>query len=425
MRWLAWLLAWLWAMLVPLTASCADAAAESEPESVRQTVAVSQDVYAGLLQAQQQVEAGDPAAALLLLDELHERSGLSDYEQAQLWNLRAYVYYLQEQYTQAIDAYEQVSAIPELPTALAHSTLKTLAQLYFNAERYPRAVATALLLHQQLQQADPELQLLLGQAYYQLGQYQQALQPIEQAIHIYRMRDVEPAENWLLLLYAIHHEQADYPRLLSVLKELIGLYPRDQHLLSLAGVYGALDDTGRQLALLDALYEKGALVAAQHTVDLAHLYLQHGVPYKAARVLQDALDAGNIAADVYRLRLLAQAWQQAQEYTRAIAPLEQAALQSDDGQLYVQLARAQLHLEQWPLAVAALHKALDKGLDPRHTADLMLGIALFNQRHLQAAREAFMAALQHAGQHHQAASQWLAHIDHELQLQAILQEQEW
>ena len=420
MRWLAWLLA----MLVPLTANCAETAAASEPEAVRQTVAISQDVYAALLQARQQVEAGDPAAALLLLDVLHERTGLSDYEQAQIWNLRAYVHYLQEQYTQAINAYEQVSAMPGLPAALAHSTLKTLAQLYFNAERYPRAVDTALLLNQQLQQADPELQLLLGQAYYQLGQHQQALQPIEQAIHIYRLRDVEPAENWLLLLYAIHHEHADYARLLDVLKELIRLYPRDQHLLSLAGVYGALDDTARQVALLEALYEKGALEATQHTVDLAQLYLQHGVPYKAARVLQEALDAGSIAADVYRLRLLAQAWQQAQEYARAIAPLEQAALQSDAGQLYVQLAQVHSYLEQWPPAVAALRKALDKGLEPRHTADLMLGIALFNQRHLQAAREAFTAALQQAGQQ-QAAEQWLAHIDHELQLQAILQEQDW
>ena len=67
---------------------------------------------------------------------------LSPYETAQIWNLTAYSYYLQERYGDAINAYERVMQQPELPEALMLSTLKTKAQLQFTIEDYQGALNT-------------------------------------------------------------------------------------------------------------------------------------------------------------------------------------------------------------------------------------------------------------------------------------------
>ena len=240
-------------------------------------------------------------------------------------------------------------------------------------------------------------------------------------MRLYRARGTQVQENWLLLLYAIHYEREDYDALLRVLRELVRLYPSDRHLVSLAGVYGELQDTARQLALTEVLYENAALEAARHALNLANLYLLHDLPYKAAVVLQEALDTGALEAEIHTLRLLAQAWQQAQEHARALAPLARAAALATDGSLYVHLAQSHINLEQWPEAAQALQQALARGgLERRHEANLMLGIALFHQRMFDAAHVAFTTAMQDEPDGRTAAK-WLAHIDRELKLQQALQ----
>ena len=110
-----------------------------------------------------------------------------------------------------------------------------------------------------------------------------------------------------------YYELKDFKRMISVLKELIRLYPKEQYLLTLAGVYSELGDTLKQLALTEALYESGYVTQSHHVVNLANLYLLHGVPYKAAKVLQKEIDSKNVKADERNLRLLSQAWYQARE----------------------------------------------------------------------------------------------------------------
>ena len=50
-----------------------------------------------------------------MIDELRGKKGLSDYERAQVWNITAYSYYLQENFPEAIRAYDTLLQIPDLP----------------------------------------------------------------------------------------------------------------------------------------------------------------------------------------------------------------------------------------------------------------------------------------------------------------------
>lgn len=400
-----------------------NALAQKDEQKTKETVAMSQAVYESLTEIQELIEAKDYASAQRQIDELKGKRGLSPYELAQIWNITGYSYYLQERYDDAIRAYNQVMAQPELPEALLLSTLKTKAQLQFTQEDYDGALKTVRELMAAVSEPSPDVLMLEGQALFQLGRYDDALTPIKTAIDMYRNQGQVPKENWLLLLRVIYFEQKDYESMIDVVKELIVYYPKDTYILTLAGIYSELGDTKKQLALTEVLYEKGYLNTASHITNLANLYLLHGLPYKAAVLLEKEMADNIVDANERNLRLLSQAWYQAREDEKAIPPLKAAAELSDDGELYIRLAQAYINLEQWSEAAAAVQQGLKLGgLKRNDTANIMLGMALFNQKRLEQARRAFLtAASDNRSQH--AANQWIAYVDSEIKRRDLMQQE--
>jgi tetratricopeptide (TPR) repeat protein len=391
-------------------------------KKTKETVAMSQSVYEKLTEIQELVEAKDYATAQRLTVELRSKKSLSPYELAQIWNISAYSYYLQENYAEAIKSYDQVLAQPELPEALLLSTLKTKAQLQFTQEDYEAALKTIRVLMASNTEPSADVLMLEGQALFQLGRYDEALKPIRSAIDLYRDQGQTPKENWLLLLRVIYFEQKDYDSMIDVVKELIIYYPKDTYILTLAGIYSELGDTMKQLVLTEVLYEKGYLNSASHITNLANLYLLHGLPYKAAALLEREMGDDIVKSNERNLRLLSQAWYQAREDQKAIPPLERAAKMSSDGELYVRLAQANINLEKWTEASAAVQKGLQLGgLKRNDTANIMLGMALFNQKRLEQARRAFQIAAADK-RSSRAANQWIAYVDSEIRRRDLLKQ---
>ena len=401
----------------------ASAVAQDE-ENVKQTVAMSQQVYEGLTAAQELVEAKQYGEAQTQIQALLDRGDkLSPYERAQIWNLTAYSYYLQERYTDAIRAYEQVMAQPELPEALVLSTLKTKAQLQFTVEDYQGALTTVRDLMSKVEEPAADVYMLMGQAYFQLGDYNKALEPIQTAVDMVKAQGNVPKENWLLLLRVIHYENKNYAAMIDVLEELITHYPKDTYLLTLAGAHSELEDTMKQLVIVEALYEAGFLKTASHITNLANLYLLHETPYKAAVLLEKEMNAGIVEENERNLRLLSQAWYTAREDEKSIPPLAQAADLTNDGELYVRLAQSHLNLENWEEAAQAVRKGLQAGgVNRNDTANIMLGMALFNQQKFNEARTAFERASRD-DRSRRAAQQWMAYVDSEIKRAELMSQE--
>ncbi len=391
----------------------------------KQTVAMSQQVYEKLTEIQAAIEdTKEYATAQRLLDELKANEKMSPYERAQVWNLQAYSYYLQERYVDAIRAYDQVMAQPELPEALIQSSLKTKAQLQFTQEDYEGALATVRQLMATLEEPAADVFMLEGQALFQLSRYDDALTPIKRAIEMYREQGQVPKENWLLLLRAIYLEQKDYENMIVVLKDLLQHYPKDTYMVTYAAVIGELGDTKKQLAIYESLYENGLINdRPSYLTNLANLYLMHQLPYKAAVLLETGMNAKAIESTERNLRLLSQAWYSAREDEKAIPPLVAAAKISNEGELYVRIAQANLNLEHWGEAVAAARKGIQLGgLKRQDTAYLMLGMALLNQKKLEQARQAFANAGKDS-RSERAAQQWIRHVDSEIQRRDLLNQE--
>lgn len=401
-------------------AGAALAQQEGGERKTKETVAMSQQVYEKLAEVQERIENKDYASAQRGIEELKGRKGLTDYERAQVWNISGYSFYLQEKYTDAIRAYDQVLATPELPEALLLSTLKTKAQLHFTEEDYEGALKVVRQLLAAIPEPSADVLMIEGQALFQLGRYNEALVPIKTAIDMYTSQGQTPRENWLLLLRVIYFEQKEYELMISVVKDLIRYYPKDTYILTLAGVYSELGDTKKQLALSEVLYEKGLMGTSSNVVNLANLYLMHGLPYKAGSVLEKEMNANIVESNDRNLRLLSQAWYQAREDKKAIPPLERAANLANEGELYVRLAQAHLNLENWAEASKAVEKGLQLGgLKRNDTANIMLGMALFNQQRLTQARAAFQRAAAD-NRSERAATQWIAYVDSELRRREVM-----
>ncbi|MDH3637783.1 MAG: hypothetical protein OES09_04890, partial [Gammaproteobacteria bacterium] len=274
------------------------AADQSDSKTTKPTVAMSERVYKRLKAIQDLLESKNIDAAALKLGELESLTKLSPYERAQIHNITAYFFYLQEKYPAAIQSYRELLKQEPLPEALVQSTLKTLGQLYFANQQYAEVLAPVKRLLAMLEAPEAELYVLLGSAYFQLQRYDEALAPIKTAIAISHKHGETPRENWLLLLRVIYHEKKDYNNMLVALKELMTYYPKDDYLRAMAGVYSELGNTHKQLAVTEALYENGSLTRPSEIVNLANLFLLHGIPYKAAKLLQKELDAKRVEGTV-------------------------------------------------------------------------------------------------------------------------------
>ncbi len=419
-----WILAGFTLLLSVVLASSATAQKDKKKDDrkTKQTVAMSQPVYEKLIEIQEFVETEDFVNANKAIVDLQGKKKLSPYEKAQIWNISGYSYYLQEDYKQAIRSYNQVLSQPDLPEALQQSVLKTVAQLYFTIEDYEQALVTINKLMAVIEEPAADVYMLLGQAHFQMANYEEAITPIKTAIDMFRGQGRVPRENWLLLLRVCYWELKDFPNMLIVLEELIEAYPKDSYILTLAGVHSELGDTKKQLALTEALYDKGYIDGKTHAVNLANLYLLHGIPVKAAKTLEKEMKAGNVDESVRNLRLLSQAWYSAREDKKAIPPLVKAAAAGDEGELYIRLAQSYLNLEQWNNAAKAAKKGLDMGdLKRKDTASIMYGMALFNQKKLEQARRAFQAAGKDT-RSKRAAGQWIKYVDSEIRRRDTLEQ---
>jgi len=382
-----------------------------EDAEAKVTAAMGAKVYKVLEETQKHIDAENYDKAMGKLIPLKSSEKLSNYERAQVFNLVGYIHYLKNDYRSAAKAYERVLKLPELPPALRQSSLKTLSQLSLINENYSRAISAANELLDMLDKPDSNTLMVLGQAYFQLEKYKKAKGPVKQAIGISKKAGHIPKENWLQLLNGIYHNLSEYQSMIGVLNELIRYYPKKQYLQTLAGVYSELGQTRKQLSISEALYEGGHMLRSSEVRNLATLYLLHGVPYKAAKLLVNEIESGKLNAEEKILKLLSQAWVQAGEDAKAIKPLEEVARQTRDAEIYRRLGFAQFNLGLWKESEKSLKTALKiGGLKDSGGAWLMLGMSRYRNKSYDDAIKAFSNAAKHK-KHRNSAQQWIAFIE--------------
>ena len=389
--------------------------ADTDDTKTKQAQAVSKEVYERIQKAQEMVDNKEYQGALRLLDNLYNPDKLTEYEQANVLNYIGFVYYNIDDITNAVRTYERMLAIPSLEPQMAKQTTYTMAQLLTMQENYPKALSTLNKWFTLETNPAPEPYILQAQLFYNLDQYKNMIPAIENAMRIARERNKPVKEDWWNLLNFAYFQEENYAKVRDIQKTLLQNWPKARYWKSLAGAYTELGEDEKLIYAYDAAHTQGMLVKDTEFVTMAQLYLQAEVPYKAATLLQEKMDAGVVPKNEKNYRLLSQAWMLSMEDEKAIPALEAAAKLSSDGELDVRLANAYLNIGEYGDCVTSANTAIRKGgLKSPDNAQISLGMCLYNLRRYADAKTAFNNAGK-VPRSQRTANQWIRVIDAEVE----------
>lgn len=380
------------------------------------TATLSLKFYEKLQQVMTQNEQGDSDAALIALDKLKNRLDYyNGHEKARLWAAYAFVYYSREEFSKTALAYEKALAEQGAPEPLLTDMRFNLAQVYYLLQHYQKSIDLLEDWLASVQSAGSEACVFIGQVYYEVGEFDQAVTFVERAVRTARAEGKSVKEHWYLLLNALYFEQKAYGKSFKVMLALVHDYPKKQYFTQLAALYGELNNEFKQYSTLVAMHDGGLLDKSAELVGYAQFLLLQKRPYRAAQILQQGLADKLVERSERNLQLQANAWMLAREDKQAIPALQQAAEVATTGETYLLLGQSYLNLERWQDAATAISNALDKGqLKRSDRAHLIAGMALFNLKRYERSLAAFEKAKKDE-RSRKFARQWIDYVRGERQ----------
>ena len=395
-------------------------------------------------------EKGEPApdmqTVIEILTELRDaRADLKSYDRSVMWNSWGYVYFSDAKYEQAMQAYENVINEPEVTLPIRNAALFTLAQLNLVKENYSKGIELILQWMDEVETVTAQSWALLGQAYYQQGNFNKSMSSLKTAISMAEEEGYKPKENWYVLLAAciseLKKEIGEKEALLQqvdIYEILVNLYPKKLYFVQLGGTYGQLGREKDYMITLKAAHAKDFLDKESEYLALAQLLLLNQNPFWAAQVLvsgqkkittytETVIDkttgkevkvekTGPVVRDTEKnLKLLADSWRMAQEIDKAIPILEKAAKLSKDGKSYVLLGNLYLSEDKLDEAVDSIKKGLKKGkVDKLSQVHLTLGQAYFELQKFEDAKKQFrIAARDKDKKVKTTANNWIKYTENE------------
>ena len=394
-------------------------------------------------------EKGEPAPDMVVVTEIltnlrNDQANLKSYDRSVVWNSWGYVYFTEGKYDEAMKAYENVINEPEVTLPIRNAALFTLAQLNLVQENYKKGIELILQWMNEVETITAQSWSLLGQAYFQQGDYKKAMSSMKKAISMSE-EGYKPKENWYVIVAAcigeLKKEIGEKNALLQQLdiyEILVNLYPKKLYFIQLGGVYGQLGREKDYMITLKAAHAKDFLDKESEYLALAQLLLLNQNPYWAAQVLvsgqkkittftETVIDKTSgeetkiektgpvVRSNEKNLKLLADSWRMAQEIDKAIPVLEKAASLSKDGKSYVLLGNLYLGEDKVQKAVDAIKKGLKKGkIDKLSQVHLTLGQAYFELQKFEDAKKEFrIAARDKDKKVKTTANNWIKYTENE------------
>lgn len=345
----------------------------------------------------------------------------NEYELAQIYNYYGFVYYSLEDVDQAIKYYAKVvEQAPMISWGLQLQVMYTLAQLEFSQERYPQALKRLNAWMEYSKTVGPDVYYLRSSICYQMDDKKCAIDNIKHAVKMVEDKGQTAKEAWYNLQKALYLERESYKDSLPILVKLVRHYPKSSYYQQLASVYGMLEQSKNQLAMMDAAYIMGGLTSEQHLLNLAYLMLQNEYPYRAAKILDKGMKDKVVKRTERNLETLAKAYGQSQEKRKAIPLMKEAAKLAENGDLYGTVMSLYLDLDDSSNAIKAGRAAIKKGgLKREGEIHLNMGVAYIDMKEYAKAITSFKKAKKDK-RTSRFADSWLQHAERELYRQEQL-----
>ena len=405
----------------------------------QKTVRVPDPENEGMFMEKEEDDPDWATARSILTELLNNRAEMKSYDRSVMWNYWGYIYFSEEDYDQAMYAYEQLLNEPEATIPLRTASLLTLAQLNLVKERWDKGISLILQWMDEVETVTAQSYYLLSSAYFQKEDFVRARTNMEEAIRLAEEEGYRPKENWYVLLAACFSELKDrkvigpeyaLEQQVGIYEILVNFYPKKQYFLQLGYTYQQMDREEDYMLTLKAAYDKDFLDKESEYLALAQMLLLKKNPYWAAQVLvagqqkkvtiTDEDTGEEETVEVLKdkektLKLLADAWRMAQEIDMAIPVLEKAAKMSKDGDTYVLLGNLYLFEDRMEDSIRAIKNGLAKPkVKSRSQALLVLGQAYFELQNFEEAKKQFRAAARDENKRiKKTANSWIKYAENE------------
>ncbi|MCI4645430.1 MAG: hypothetical protein MRY64_11665 [Hyphomonadaceae bacterium] len=348
------------------------------------------------LAAENELLVNDNAtAALAKLNELRANE-MNCYEEGALLRLSAAVKVESGDYMGAVADLESAVNKGYVPADQIATTYYNIAQLYLQDENMPRAISYMERWMSAGGQPDRSQKWQLAVLYHKADDNQKSLRWAEEVFRQDGPNAEREVYDFLIFLY---DETGQLAKKAQLLEQLLRRNPTERRLWdAIAGDYFQAGNQRRAFEVQKAMYLGGILQTSDEIMRVVNFYNQFDVPFQAAKILEKEMNAGRVEKNYEKLELLANLYQVAREFERAIPVIREAAQLSNSGEMYERLGRSYAELKDWEQTEEALLQALNTGgINDRGTAWTLIGQSRYERDDVEGALEAFRSANNRGG----------------------------
>lgn len=312
------------------------------------------------IQRQQQEKI---AEAINILTEL---SPSQDYDKAYVQRMLGVFHWQNGNSKSAVKYLSAAVSSKQLADEQAWVTQRMLADLLLTEQRFQEA----LPYYYQLTKTVPEKQSVgdlwfrIAQTHYQLSQWKPVLVALNKHERVVKYKEKGQKRQVLVLKLGSQLQLKQWTSAIPTLNQLIVLEPdQASWWQQLSSIQLRLNQPKNALDTLILAQRQGIELSQSELKLLAQLYVQRGIPEKAAQVMTQLAD---YETDKEVIVTQATYWQAAKEWDKAITVWQKAA--QFDGQYYWQVAQLQIQEGYYQQGL----KSLDKVKDYNKTDDVAL-----------------------------------------------------
>ena len=338
---------------------------------------------------------GNNAGALAALQQLRQLE-LNCYEDSAAQRLAAAIKIDSGDFAGAARDFERMLASGIIPAADRTKTLYDISQIYLNADNQPKALEYLTKWIQAGGRPNRDTKWQLAVLNNKQNRNREAARWAEEVFRDDGPNAARQVYDFLIYLY---DDLGELGKKAQLLEQLLIKNPSERKLWdAISGDYYKANDERKAFEVQKAMYLGGILQTEDELMRVVNFYNRFNAPYQAAKTLEKEMNAGRISKNYDRLELLANLYQVAREYERAIPIIEEAARISPNGQMYERLGRSYSELRDWSKAEQALQQAINKGgLKDKGLAWVLIGQSRFERDDRAGARDAFRTASNRAG----------------------------
>jgi len=344
---------------------------------------LTESTYKALNNAQELMAKDKLNEAEAKLKSLLNKDSNGAYDKAIIQQTLGYLYSSREAYGQASRYFKLALDSGALPEKVSHDLRYNLAQLLLAESKFKAGIT----LLEQWMKKEPSpatsAYVLLASANYQVNNYQKTINAIQVAIK----RDKKAQESWYQMLLSAHLELKQYKSAIKVLEKLIPSYPyKKVYWSQLSSLYLQQNKEFTALAV-KMLMQRLDLGDGKTLINMADMYRYLRIPYKSAKLLDQAMSDGVISTNYKNLTRLAESWLAARENDKAAAVLQKIIKLDDSGESDLKYARVLFQMESWKQSIPALQQSLTKLQGKKvGAARLLLGMTHYHLGHLSKAK---------------------------------------